>query len=182
MKRLGLVLLVLVVATGWVGAQWRDGGKEVPDNAWSKHKGEFGVMILLTSDPEGFMRAWEKPPSSDYKPVMQKASTVKRGENIVGFLIFTGCKADKAGHCDTTADLVLRRPDGSIYAEQKEVEVWRAKPAPPPGRLQVSVSNLGLKVEPDDPLGEYRLTALVRDKVAGISLDLESRFRVMPAE
>lgn len=139
-------------------------------------------MLLVTPEPEEFLKQWDHPPSPDYKPKMTTTSNVKRGEQVVGFLLFSGCKVNGSGNCDATVDWLLKKPDGSIYADHKGAELWQGKATPPTGNLQVAVSNLGLRVELTDPLGEYILVARAHDRVAGISIDVETRFTVREAK
>lgn len=54
-----------------------------------------------------------------------------------------------------------------------DVELWKGKPAPAAGILQLSVANLALVVEPSDPLGIYVIKARVCDFIADRCVDLE---------
>ena len=176
MKHLVLICLTAASTMGVAFSQGREDGKEVRVTPWRKQQGSFAVMLTLSSDPDGFMQAWKTP---EYKPKFDAPSTVKPGEKIAGFLLISDCKAGKEGRCDVTADLLVTRPDRSTYAEKKGVEVWKGKPVP--GVLQLSEANLTMKVEPDDPLGIYLMTAAVRDNVAEVTLNLEKRFMVLEA-
>lgn len=173
-------MLALAGVTTTAIPQWRKGGEEVPDTEWRKSSGDFGAMLLVTSDPEGFFEAWNRPPSPDYKPVIKTAEEAHRGDSVVGVVLFIGCKADESGNCRADMDLRLLYPDGSVYGEFEGAELWIDKPAPAPGHLQVSVGNLGLRVEPDDPYGTYRFEAIVRDRVANTTLELKQYLEIVP--
>lgn len=56
-RPLGMLLLFALPAL----AQWNEGGKPARDTAWRKSSGDFGVMLLMSDDPEKFMADWEKP-------------------------------------------------------------------------------------------------------------------------
>ena len=171
------VLFSLLAATAH--AQWRDEGKTVPDTEWSKSAGEFGAMLLVTDDPEGFFKRWDKPPSPDYKPEIETVSTARRGETVMAIIIFTGCASNPKGNCVSEVDFKVLNPDGSLYGDLKKGELWKDKPAPPDPYLQVSVANLAFKIEEDDPFGTYQLEAVVRDMVAKKQLKLKQTLEVI---
>ena len=145
-RRVAVVLVVMGLATPAV-PQWRVEGEEVPDAEWRKSRGEFGAMLLVTNDPDSFFEAWQRPPSADYKPVVETTAEAHRGDTVVGVVIFIGCAPDENGNCQADMDLRLLYPDGSVYGEFKNAEVWLDKTAPPSRYLQVSVANLGLRVD-----------------------------------
>ena len=63
------------------------------------------------------------------------------------------------------------RPDGSVYASYREVELWNAPP-PPRGSLQLGAGQMGFEIERDDPLGRYEIHADVHDRVANRRVSL----------
>lgn len=150
-------------------AQWNEGGKPVPDNPARQSKDGFGAMLLLTDEPEKFMADWESPP--EHMPAMATTERVARNKVVAAFVVFTGCRP-KNGACDSSVDFAVYRPDGSLYSEERDGELWRGKAPPPDKHLQLSVANLGLRIEPEDPLGRYTIKAKVRDSVAGTVLEL----------
>lgn len=179
LRRYGLPFLTLAFFAGLVSAGWREDGKPVPDTTWRKSAGDLGVMLMLTDDPEGFFEQWNRPPAPDYKPNLSSATETHRGGQVASLVIFMGCKSDNAGNCDLDADFRLLRPDGSVYGEQKNVEVWKARPAPPQPNLQVGVGVFGIKVEEDDPFGTYVFEVKVRDRNAKIELVLTQELKVV---
>jgi hypothetical protein len=136
-------------------------------------------MLLVTNDPDGFFEAWERPPSPEYKPKISTSMEANRGDTVVAVVVFLGCAPDEGGNCKADMDLRLLYPDGSVYGEFKDAEVWLEKPAPAAGMLQVSVAKLGLRVEPEDPFGTYRFEAVVRDRIAGRTLELVQLLEVV---
>jgi hypothetical protein len=153
--------------------------KPEPPETWRASSGNFGAMMVFTDDPEKFMEEWSKPPES--VPQISSVESARRGDTVVAFLFFSGCKARK-GNCDSDVDFKLLRPDGSVYAEHSGVELWKGKPPPPGGSVQLSVANLGFRVEPQDPLGNYKLKAVVHDRNAKLDLSLERQIEVLPAK
>jgi hypothetical protein len=69
------------------------------------------------------------------------------------------------------------RPDGNVYAERKEQPLWKEQ-ASPAQNIQLSRAILGIRIEPKDPSGEYKVRAKVSDRNAGITFELETKFRV----
>jgi hypothetical protein len=181
MKRTTVILILLCLASASTHAQWRQEGKEVPDAPWRRTVQGFGAMLVFTNEPDAFFEAWSRPPSPDYKPAISSPDEVRRGDTVVAVIVFTNCRGNKRGNCDAEVDFTLFRPDGSVYAKHKKADLWRGTPAPPEHNLQLGVSNLGFRVEPEDPLGEYRLEAVVRDKIAKITVPLVQVITVLPA-
>jgi hypothetical protein len=126
-------------------------------------------MLLLTDEPQQFMADWESPP--EHRPKMKTVDRVPRNGVVAAFVLFTGCRPVD-GVCSSSVDFAVYRPDGSLYSEEKGGELWRGKSPPPTNHVQLSVANLGLKIEPQDPLGRYKIRATVRDDVAGTVLEL----------
>lgn len=177
------LFMVLILSAGSTNAQWNDGEERrpAPDTPWRASSGDFGAMLLITNDPDGFFEQWNKPPSPDYKPSMSTVTEAERGDVVMGIILFSGCGADQAGNCNSQVDFKVYKPDGSIYSEHSNGELWSNKPAIPQGSLQVSVSNLGFKVELDDQLGEYRIEAVVRDMNSKNRLELVQTIRIEDA-
>ena len=166
-------LLALVLAAISAEAQWNTDGVPTPDEAWRKSTGEFGAMLLLSDKPDEFMEDWSQPDV----PVVSTTSEAKRGVPIVGFVLFVGCK-EVDGLCNSIVDFTVLRPDGSEYARIAGAELWKGKAPPPDNRIQLSLANLGIRIEPEDPSGEYTVKARVTDLNALRILELEQRFVV----
>ena len=172
-----LILLFMTALWACFGeAQWFEGGRPVQDREWRKSHKEFGVMLVLSSQPEEFLEAWDKPAAPDYAPQLTSADRVARGQPIVAFVFFTGCRANDAGHCVSTTEFQVLRPDGSEYASLDRSELWTDKEPPVSRAVQLGIAYIGVVIEPDDPLGEYTVKAKVCDQVAGRCLTLLQRF------
>jgi len=132
-------------------------------------------MIVITDRYKEFLQECARPESPSIQPV---PGALRRGQAVVAVIIFTGCRAEK-DKCKSSVDFRVLKPDGSTYAEQRDLVLWDG--SPPSGRqLLLSRANLGIRIEPTDPAGEYRVRALVFDHIAGVQLTLESRFSVAP--
>ena len=91
----------------------------------------FGAMLMLSDDPEQFLKDWNRPTA---KVGIKTSEAATRGKPFAAFIIFMGCDNDEKGHADVVADLTLVGPDGKVLAEQKNVQIWQNSPAPPPRR------------------------------------------------
>jgi hypothetical protein len=170
MRRLLLILLLLPTS---LFAQWKQDGKPIPDSPWRKSSGSFGAMLLLSDDPERFMADWEKPET----PQLKTTEAAERGKPIVAFLFFVGC-TEVDGACNSVVDFTVYRPDGTEYGSDQGGELWKGKPAPRDDTIQLSVANLGIRIEATDPAGKYRVKAVARDLNAKRSIVVEQSFTV----
>jgi hypothetical protein len=163
-------------------AQWEVGGDAPEDASWRKTAGTFGAMLLVTPDAERFFATVRNALERGEEPEVETTVRVRRGRSVSAVIVISRCAVDPDGNCDTTVDYRVVAPDGSEYARFSAAEVWTGKPGPPAGVLQPGVTNLDLEIEPDDALGEYRVEAVVWDRVSGVRLALWSPLKVLPAE
>lgn len=151
---------------------WLQDGLALKDQPNIARSGAFGVMQIATTEPEQLIAAWGKPTPA---VAMVGATTARRNQPIVTFIIFTGCRADASGACNVTVEYNTLDPAGKAYAPPMSAEVWVGRPAPPDRALELSVSNYGMVFEDKDPLGAYRVKATVTDHVAGLTLHTEQK-------
>ena len=168
-----LAVFIIVVANAMASAQWKKGDEKVEDTLERKSVNGFGGYLVVVEDPKGFIKEWSKPQTPKIKPV----TDVKRGEVIGAFVLFSGCRPDSAGVCNSEVDYVVLKPDGTVYAERKGQPLWKEQ-APPAQNIQLSRAILAIRMEPNDPAGEYKVRAKVSDLNAGITFELETKFRL----
>jgi len=168
------MLFVILFSSTSASAQWNEGDEKIPipDTGWRVSSGDFAAMLLITNDPESFFEQWNKPASPDYKPNISTVEKANRGDTVMAITLFAGCEADDRGNCDSEIDFKVLKPDGSMYSEHNNAELWIEKTSPPKGTLQVSKSNLGFKVEAEDPLGKYLVEIVIRDNNSKKQLEL----------
>ncbi len=147
--------------------------KAVVKKPWAKSDGNFGAMMLFSDQPDEFLAAWGKPGDGVRLRSTEKA---ERGVPIVTFIVFAGCAPDDHGLCQATVTFATYRPDGKPYGEALEGELWVDEQPPGKGQIQLGASNMGVVLEPEDPLGVYKVQATVVDKVADKKLILEREF------
>ena len=172
------VLLAVMLAVTPVLGQGRSETGPVADNEWTSFEKDFGAMLVITDKHDEFVQAWNKPAAPDYQPRMSTVSQAVRGSTVVALVLFTNCTANEAGNCDSEVDFRVLRPDGSVYAEFANIELWKLK-VPPKGVLSLGKAFVGFKIEMDDPLGTYRFEAVVRDKQANYRLALAQSLEVV---
>ena len=150
------------------GFAWKLNDQTAPANPAQASKNGFGSMMLVTDDPEGFMKAWQGPTP----PQVSTTEQVTRGKPIEAMLIFSGCQAAENGNCNVSVELSVTGPDGVPYGETFKGPIWRGPPAPQ-YNLQLGESGLGFILDPQDKLGIYRLQAKVTDHVAATTVTVE---------
>ena len=111
-----------------------------------------------------------------------ETTTAKRGVPIMAVVFFAGCLPDAKGNCDATVRYQAYTPDGKAWGDAVDAELWVGKKAPDKYQMQLSVGNMGIVVDPDDPLGVYTVKATVVDKRAKMTLVVERTFAAVEAD
>jgi hypothetical protein len=152
-------------------------GQPVDHGARQASNGEFGAIQISTTDPEKLMAAWRQPTPGIEIQTQNKAA---RGEVIHTFVIFSGCKVDATGNCHVTASFEVFDPTGKSYAEHEDAPIFDF-PSAPPHNLMLGQSSLGIRIEPGEPLGQYRVVVHTIDRVAGLSVMTEDMLSIAEA-
>jgi len=177
-----LALLALSPAAPGQGAapnSWRQDGKGVANAPNMASSGDFAIMQVATTDAEKLISDWETPTAGANVATSERMA---RNQPIVTFIIFQGCKPDASGNCNVTVDYDTTGPSGKLYDHSASVPVWVGYPAAPQGRLQLSASGYGLRIEDTDPLGAYLVRATVTDHVANITLKTQAVLTAVAAK
>lgn len=167
------LLLILVVASPSLSQGGRDDKPAgyIPDRT---NVNGFGARLVVVENPRQFVQEWLKPEIPKIK--RWSATEVKRGDSLGAFIMFMGCQTDARGLCDSEADYIIYKPDGSIYDERKGQPIWKeGSPAP---NLQLSRGSLEFRFGKDEPAGEYKVKARVSDLNANVSFELEMKLRL----
>ena len=182
---LTMKLTILILISALIGTSspkedansWRKNGKPVADTPNMKSKGGFGAQLFLTESAQ-FFEDWNKPET----PKLTTLEGDKAHRNVPLFtaILFTDPGIDSEGSVDVTCDIVIRKPDGSIYGEQKGVLGWKGKYLVPPHNLQLTQGRMGIRIEPQDPSGTYTVEVIVRDNIKKVELSLEATFKIVP--
>ncbi|MEN9868012.1 MAG: hypothetical protein RL748_3602 [Pseudomonadota bacterium] len=159
--------LPLLAHAGWVDAD----GKPRAQTESMRSDGDFGAMLILTGDDKQFRQTWN---SSKQTPKLESKSSIKPGEKIASELLLQGCWPNSKTVCDVVVEYSVERPDGKKIT-LGSLPVWDEAPLSP-GVLQLGRAGITLDFHKNDLAGEYKLSAVVKDKVAGRSLNLLARF------
>jgi hypothetical protein len=135
--------------------------------------------LVFTDKPDELFAAWEKPGKAAV--VISETPTAVRGVPIVGVVFFAGCGTNAKGKCDATVRFTAETPEGKPWGEPLESELWVDKPPPGKEQMQLSVGNMGIMIDPGDPLGVYRVKAVITDKVTKKKMVLERSFTAVEA-
>ena len=152
---------------GWVGP----GGKRLSDEPFRRTKHGFGAALYLITDGEFFDR-WDRPsPGATYQ--LNPVGELQRNQRFYTALLFSNALPRDDGVTEVSVDMTVLRPDGTVYASIPGLT--GAKAPRGPNDLKLADSFLKITIEDKDPLGEYRVRAVVHDKVRGVSIPLEAR-------
>ena len=145
--------------------------RENTDNIQSK--GEFGAQLWLVQGNE-FFDDWRKPGTPTIDPV----TTVLRGQTISTVIIFYGTAPDTKGLCNVHYDVVVKRPNGSVYDRRDDLIGWQDLAPASERQLMLGRNFVTINIGPDDPAGIYSVEANVHDNVSRTDLALKQTFVV----
>ena len=166
---LSALLLPPLLLGAWIDST----GKLIPDTESMRSAGDFGVQIVLTADEGQFRQTWS---TSKTPPKLATASTVRLGATVSALLIFHGCAPNVAGVCDVVSEFIVEGPDGS-KTPAGGGPVWSERPMQQ-RLLQLGQASMSLGFEKTDPVGDYKITANIKDKVSSRVLSVVTRLKV----
>jgi hypothetical protein len=155
MDRAIIALTVCIALTGGVAQQ--SGQPGALSSQTQRLQSELLISTLATPDLTREITA-ENGKIEHY-------SEVARGTPVAAVLRTSGCQRE-TGSCKVNADIVVYRPDGSVFHEAKNLDL-------PQGRVAVP-----LKVDSQAVTGVYRVVATVRDLAARRFAKVERQFGV----
>ena len=169
--------LTLLVALLPFAAQaaWTDStGKDVPDSESKQSAENFGAQLLITKDGNLFRQTWH---TSRTPPKRATTDSTRAGEEVSALIIFHDCAPNAEGDCDVVADFTVEEPDGKINPAGGG-PVWSEKPMRP-SVMQLGRASVTLDFGSTDAIGDYKITAKVKDNVSGRSLSVMARLKVV---
>jgi hypothetical protein len=173
-----LVMLLGTLSAAAAG-EWRVDGKIVPENAWSKSDDGFGARLILTDKPEELYATWQKQGAA---VLFSETGRATRGLPLVAVIFFTGCAQDERGLCESTVRFTAFSPDGKPYGHPQGGDLWVRKRPPAKDGIQLGDANMGIVIEPKDPLGDYKVRAEIQDRIGKKTLVLERSFTAAEAQ
>ena len=156
---------------------WRKDGKPVADTPNAKSKKGFGAQLYLTQSPQ-FFEDWNKPEIPSL--ITLKDNKALRNVPLFTVIFFVDPSTDSKGSVDVTYDMVILKPDGSIYGEQKNAVGLKGKFVVPAHQIQLAQERMGIRIEPQDPSGSYRVEVTVHDHIKKVEIRLNTTFEVVP--
>jgi len=130
-------------------------------------------MLVLENDPD-FFKKWNVSSETFRYKTLRK---VKKGENFIVAIIFVNPGVDGTGNANITFDVKITKPDGTIYTNIPNLVVWNRK-SPKKNILGLSEGFLKIKMVPEDLTGNYKVEAIVNDKMKQVRLVLSSQYEV----
>lgn len=180
MKSSTVILIAALISVSLRGDDtntWRKNGNPAADTPNMKAKDGFGAQLFLTESAQ-FFEDWSKPETPKLETL--KKDMAHRNVPLFTAIMFVDPSTDVAGLVDVTCDIIVRRPDGSIYGEEKGIVGWKGKYPVPAHNLQLTQGRMGIRIEPQDPSGTYTVEAIVRDNIKKNELPLNATFEIAP--
>jgi hypothetical protein len=131
----------------------------------------FSAELRLTTDKAIFEEITPNP--AHLEPV----EFVRRGASIYTVVIFANA-ATRLGKVDLKYDIVIRRPDGSVYGEGKSIDGWRNRAPATAGLVHVATNTVKIQIDPEDPNGKYVVAADIHDNARKVTIHCEQAFVV----
>ena len=169
-----VTLAMSTARAGWVDEQ----GNPIPDSDYRKSVGTLAAQLVITGNESQLLENWNTPSQSVELPTSNEFGV---NEIITVFVVFGGCATDADGNCDLNMQITVYQPNGEVYSGLPVMEVWSGKPVPPEKRLGLSAEYIRIVVEPDEPLGKYRIDARIRDNISKQGMTLRSHFTAVEA-
>ena len=124
--------------------------------------GELGVVLFVSETRDIFDDGSPEPGLLTLPQIV--GATV--GEVVHVGVLFHGYTPDQNGLIDIVIRMTVSAPEGRMLIEEREWSHYRDS-APSQPSFIMAKHRLDLAIEPGDPLGEYRISATVRDLVSG---------------
>jgi hypothetical protein len=98
--------------------------------------------------------------------IIEHKGEVARGGPVAAVVRMTDCMKDTSGACKATADVVIYKPDGSVFQEAKNLGLTAGRGVVP------------VKIAADSATGVYKIRVTVRDLTARRFGTVERQFGV----
>ncbi|HSH37439.1 MAG TPA: hypothetical protein VK993_01530 [Chthoniobacterales bacterium] len=148
-----------------------DGKRVTGPNIASKDA--FTAQLWLT-EHEDFFRKFAQGGNIRFGAT----SKVKRDVPVFITFFISGPGVGASGAAHVAVDIIVRRPDGTVYFEGRDAPCWTGTYPCAPDSTQVGDAKVKLRIEPKDPVGQYAVEATVHDKIKKLSLPLKKTFDV----
>lgn len=164
----------LLLALCPAASRAEDGLIESPDQSVYSKDGLFLKAVLL-DDPQAFLTEWMNPSRSG-PPTIKTRTVFHRGDIVFPAIMYSTSALDTEGKARISYSLLFRRPDGSIYEHMEDKVVVDGVP---PKGIGLCKARAGLKIEDNDPFGEYTLKVTITDKIKEVTVEMMFYFSVV---
>jgi hypothetical protein len=171
MCSLALVPCVVLAQSGWRDMQ----GNPLPETAASKSSKGFSGSLVVTPDRD-WQEKWNTSPET--VPHFSEAKRAKAGEELYILAFLSNPGVDSAGMANVTCDFIVARPDGSRSVDEMDAPCFVTELTTEPTQVYLSSVWLKYVAEPSDPRGSWTVSIVLKDKVRGVELPLETSFVV----
>lgn len=169
--------IILIASSLQAGAVPSEASSGVNSRIAMEHDsaGELFALLLVTKNGDEVVKEWTSTPEA-HAPSVRATDIAKRGDILTVMLFFSGC-GSATEECGAKVDYQIYKPDGSIYADMPNNLVWANGPTKP-RVIYLSPGMVKIRVETDDPLGEYTVIGTFRAPESGRPLKLQQKFTV----
>jgi hypothetical protein len=136
--------------------------------------GSFTILALITADPD-WVKEWSR--TDGQPPRLVPASTVTVGDVAQVLVMFEGA-AEQGGRLLVACEVSVTTPDGQVHALPTSRCFDRPLDGPASASRLLDV-DMGLNVEPTDPLGLYRFAIRATDLFSGETVATEISVEVV---
>ena len=143
----------------------------------SVYEVQEGLWSAASFNPEPTVLRGLEQAGNTEPETLEKAH---RNVPLFSIILFVDPGTDSKGSVDVTYDMVIRKPDGSIYGEQKNAVGLKGKFVIPAHDLQLAQERMGIRIDNQDPSGTYTVEVTVRDHIKKVDLPLKATFKVAP--
>jgi hypothetical protein len=149
--------------------------KPLPETEYRKCIAGFCAELVLSNNSEVVLRNWNTKSEGVYFPTSEE---MMKGEVVSAFIVFKSCSLTEEGFCKLTQKVIIYQPDGKVYGDIPESEVWFDKKAPDGGSIGLSVDFVKLIIEPHEQIGKYVFEVTVIDYVSGSTATLRKSIHI----
>ena len=136
------------------------------------NNGDFEAVLFMTQDAESIL-------NKAGHTFHDESVSISIGETIEALLVFRGCKVNPNGNCLVTADYVIEAPDGSVYQQALNTDVWK-ETASPLKTYNLTNTRIGFVLQTDAEAGLYKVRVTLSDQISNIELSLIGRVLAKP--
>ena len=129
------------------------------------------LHIALTND-HNFFGEWQK----SKKPKISSVGIYTRGDNVFPIIIFSTDGKDENGNADLTYDIKIFKPDGTVYSNFKQLEIWKDAWSP---AMHLVKQPINIRIKNSDPLGVYKVHVVVYENIKKLQVAFDLSFKVI---